>query len=135
MKFGVVVFPGSNCDKDMIYVLETLYKQEVVSLWHKDTELQNCDFIILPGGFSYGDYLRSGAIARFSPIMEKVIEFANNGGYVMGVVMAFKFFVSRDYCPGYYCITTVTNSFVKTFIYRHKPIAAVSLTGSILMNP
>ena len=70
--------------------LETLYKQEVVSLWHKDTDLQNCDFIILPGGFSYGDYLRSGAIARFSPIMEKVIEFANNGGYVMGVCNGFQ---------------------------------------------
>jgi len=65
MKFGVVVFPGSNCDKDMIYVLETLYGQEVVSLWHKDTDLQDCECIVLPGGFSYGDYLRSGAIERF----------------------------------------------------------------------
>ncbi len=100
MKFGVVVFPGSNCDKDMIYVLETLYKQEVVSLWHKDTDLQNCDFIILPGGFSYGDYLRSGAIARFSPIMEKVIEFANNGGYVMGVCNGFQILCESGLLPG-----------------------------------
>ena len=100
MKFGVVVFPGSNCDIDMIYVLETLYKQEVVKLWHKDTELQNCDFIILPGGFSYGDYLRSGAIARFSPIMEKVIEFANNGGYVMGVCNGFQILCESGLLPG-----------------------------------
>ena len=100
MKFGVVVFPGSNCDKDMIYVLETLYKQEVVSLWHKDTDLQNCDFIILPGGFSYGDYLRSGAIARFSPIMKKVIEFANNGGYVMGICNGFQILCESGLLPG-----------------------------------
>ena len=100
MKFGVVVFPGSNCDKDMIYVLETLYEQEVVSLWHKDTDLQNCDFIVLPGGFSYGDYLRSGAIARFSPIMEKIIEFANNGGYVMGVCNGFQILCESGLLPG-----------------------------------
>ncbi|MBL6658098.1 MAG: phosphoribosylformylglycinamidine synthase I [Flavobacteriales bacterium] len=100
MKFGVVVFPGSNCDKDMIYVLETLYGQKVVSLWHKDTDLQNCDFIVLPGGFSYGDYLRSGAIARFSPIMEKIIEFANNGGYVMGVCNGFQILCESGLLPG-----------------------------------
>jgi phosphoribosylformylglycinamidine synthase len=70
MKFGVVVFPGSNCDKDMLYVIEKIMGQEVVELWHKDTDLQEVDFIILPGGFSYGDYLRSGAIAKFSPIMK-----------------------------------------------------------------
>ena len=69
MKFGVVVFPGSNCDEDKVYVLRQRMKQPVVKLWHKDHDLQNCDFIVLPGGFSYGDYLRSGAIARFSPIM------------------------------------------------------------------
>ena len=63
MKFGVVVFPGSNCDEDMVYVLRQRMKQPVVKLWHKDHDLQNCDFIVLPGGFSYGDYLRSGAIA------------------------------------------------------------------------
>lgn len=100
MKFGVVVFPGSNCDKDMIYVLESILKQEVVSLWHKDTDLQSCDFIILPGGFSYGDYLRSGAIARFSPIMEKIIEFANNGGYVMGICNGFQILCESGLLPG-----------------------------------
>ena len=100
MKFGVVVFPGSNCDMDMVYVLETIMGQEVVKLWHKDTDLQGCEFIVLPGGFSYGDYLRSGAIARFSPIMEKVIEFANNGGYVMGICNGFQILCESGLLPG-----------------------------------
>jgi phosphoribosylformylglycinamidine synthase len=100
MKFGVVVFPGSNCDQDMIYVLESILKQEVVTLWHKDKDLKSCDFIVLPGGFSYGDYLRSGAIARFSPIMEKVIEFAENGGYVMGICNGFQILCESGLLPG-----------------------------------
>ena len=100
MNFGVVVFPGSNCDMDMVYVLETIMGQEVVKLWHKDTDLQGCEFIVLPGGFSYGDYLRSGAIARFSPIMEKVIEFANNGGYVMGICNGFQILCESGLLPG-----------------------------------
>ena len=85
MKFGVVIFPGSKCDHDIIYTLKDIMKQDVVKLWHKDTDLQGCDFIVLPGGFSFGDYLRSGAIARFSQIMESVIEYANKGGYLMGI--------------------------------------------------
>ncbi len=100
MKFGVVIFPGSNCDQDMIYALRNIMKQEVVELWHKDTDLKGCDFIVLPGGFSYGDYLRSGAIARFSPIMEKVIEFANNGGYVLGVCNGFQILCEAGLVPG-----------------------------------
>ncbi len=100
MKFGVVIFPGSNCDEDVIYVLQTLLKQEVVRLWHKDTDLQDCDFIVLPGGFSYGDYLRSGAIARFSPIMEKVSAFANHGGYVLGICNGFQILTEAGLLPG-----------------------------------
>jgi len=100
MKFGVVIFPGSNCDQDMIYALRNIMKQEVVELWHKDTDLKGCDFIVLPGGFSYGDYLRSGAIARFSPIMEKVIEFANKGGYVLGVCNGFQILCEAGLVPG-----------------------------------
>jgi phosphoribosylformylglycinamidine synthase len=100
MKFGVVIFPGSNCDDDMVYVLETIMKQEVVKLWHKDSSLQECDFIILPGGFSFGDYLRSGAIARFSPIMSSVIEHANNGGYVFGVCNGFQILCEAGLLPG-----------------------------------
>jgi len=100
MKFGVVIFPGSNCDQDMIYVLSNIMEQEVVKLWHKDTDLQGVDAIVLPGGFSYGDYLRSGAIARYSPIMEKVIEFANNGGFVFGVCNGFQILCESGLLPG-----------------------------------
>lgn len=100
MKFGVITFPGSNCDHDMIYVLETIMGQEVEHLWHKDTDLKGCDFIVLPGGFSYGDYLRSGAIAKFSPIMEKVIEHANNGGYLMGICNGFQILCETGLLPG-----------------------------------
>ena len=100
MKFGVVIFPGSNCDHDMIYVLKDIMKQEVVKLWHKDTDLQNCDFIMLPGGFSFGDYLRSGAIAKFSPIMTEVIKYANNGGYLMGVCNGFQILCEAGLLPG-----------------------------------
>lgn len=100
MKFGVVVFPGSNCDKDMVYVLRDIIEQEVVELWHKDTDLQGVDAVVLPGGFSYGDYLRSGAIARYSPIMEKVIEFANKGGFVFGVCNGFQILCESGLLPG-----------------------------------
>ena len=100
MKFGVVVFPGSNCDMDMVYVLETIMKQKVVKLWHKDTDLQECDFIILPGGFSFGDYLRSGAIAKFSRIMTEIIGFANAGGYVMGICNGFQILTESGLLPG-----------------------------------
>jgi len=100
MKFGVVIFPGSNCDHDMIYVLKDIMQQEVVKLWHKDTDLQSCDFIMLPGGFSFGDYLRSGAIARFSPVMKEVIKFANKGGYVMGVCNGFQILCESGLLPG-----------------------------------
>lgn len=100
MKFGVVTFPGSNCDEDMIYVLETLMGQQVERLWHKDTSLKGADFIVLPGGFSYGDYLRSGAIAKLSPIMNEVIAHANNGGYVMGICNGFQILTESGLLEG-----------------------------------
>lgn len=90
MKFGVVTFPGSNCDEDMVYALGTLLGQKVEQLWHKDRDLKGVDFVVLPGGFSYGDYLRSGAIARFSPIMQEVIAHGQRGGYVMGICNGFQ---------------------------------------------
>src|SRR5574342_196879 len=99
-KFGVVVFPGSNCDHDTYYVLKKLLKYDVVFIWHKDTDLQNCDVIILPGGFSYGDYLRTGAIARFSPVMNEVIRFANKGGYVVGICNGFQILLEAGLLPG-----------------------------------
>ena len=100
MKFGVVVFPGSNCDEDMVYTLQHTMGQETVKLWHKNTELEGCTHIILPGGFSYGDYLRSGAIARFSPIMKNVIEHANKGGFVFGVCNGFQILCEAGLLPG-----------------------------------
>lgn len=100
MKFGVVVFPGSNCDEDMVYVLRDVMKQSVVKLWHKNTDLEGCTHIILPGGFSYGDYLRSGAIARFSPIMNSVTAHANKGGFLFGVCNGFQILCESGLLPG-----------------------------------
>jgi len=100
MNFGVVIFPGSNCDKDIISCIERTIDQKVIELWHKDTDLQNCDVIFLPGGFSFGDYLRSGAIAKFSPIMEKVIEFGKNGGYIIGICNGFQILTESGLLPG-----------------------------------
>ena len=103
MKFGVVVFPGSNCDQDMMDVLENELKQEVIRLWHKDKDISTFttdDCIVLPGGFSYGDYLRCGAIARFSPMMKSVIEFAERGGKVLGVCNGFQILCESGLLPG-----------------------------------
>ena len=103
MKFGVVVFPGSNCDRDMIEALRNDLKQEVIPLWHKDKDISMFsteDCIVLPGGFSYGDYLRCGAIARFSPMMQSVIDFANRGGKVLGVCNGFQILCESGLLPG-----------------------------------
>ncbi len=103
MKFGVVVFPGSNCDDDVVHVLGTVFQQETVRLWHKEHSLADFstnDCIVLPGGFSYGDYLRAGAIARFSPIMNAVIEFANAGGFVWGICNGFQILCEAGLLPG-----------------------------------
>ena len=90
IKFGIVVFPGSNCDADAYNAIINDMQQEAVYLWHKETSLQNSDVIILPGGFSYGDYLRTGAIAKFSSIMNEVIRFAKSGGTVLGICNGFQ---------------------------------------------
>lgn len=103
MKFGVVVFPGSNCDRDMMEALQLNLNQEVIPLWHKDKDISSFDTedcIVLPGGFSYGDYLRCGAIARFSPMMQSVIEFANKGGKVLGVCNGFQILCESGLLPG-----------------------------------
>ena len=103
MKFGVVVFPGSNCDRDMIEALQNDLQQQVIQLWHKDKDLSMFnteDCIVLPGGFSYGDYLRCGAIARFSPMMQSVIEFANKGGKVLGICNGFQILCESGLLPG-----------------------------------
>jgi phosphoribosylformylglycinamidine synthase subunit PurQ / glutaminase len=103
MKFGIVVFPGSNCDADMQYALQNELGKEVKMLWHKDSDISdftNDDCIVLPGGFSYGDYLRCGAIAKFSPMMQSVIKYANNGGKVLGVCNGFQILCESDLLPG-----------------------------------
>lgn len=127
MKFGVVIFPGSNCDEDIIHVLEKVMGQEVVRLWHKDHDLQGAEFIILPGGFSFGDYLRSGAIARFSPIMEQVIQFANNGGYLLGICNGFQILTEAGLLPG-----ALLHNNNRKFICRN--IHMIAQTGDSLVT-
>jgi phosphoribosylformylglycinamidine synthase len=99
-KFGVVVFPGSNCDHDAYYSLKEVLGFDTALLWHKNTSLEDCNIIVLPGGFSYGDYLRTGAIARFSPIMNSVIDFANKGGNVIGICNGFQILLEAGLLPG-----------------------------------
>ncbi|MCX7797382.1 MAG: phosphoribosylformylglycinamidine synthase subunit PurQ [Melioribacter sp.] len=99
-KFGVVVFPGANCDHDAYYATKKILGYDAEFIWHKERDLKNSDVIILPGGFSYGDYLRTGAIARFSPVMEEVIKFANNGGIVIGICNGFQILLEAGLLPG-----------------------------------
>jgi phosphoribosylformylglycinamidine synthase I len=100
MKFGVLVFPGSNCDHDAYYVIEAAARQPVTFLWHASHDLENCDAIIVPGGFAYGDYLRTGAIAKFAPIMQEVSRFAANGGLVLGICNGFQILCEAGLLPG-----------------------------------
>ena len=100
MKFGVVVFPGSTCDHDTFYAVESVLGQRATPLWHESAELAGCDVVILPGGFSYGDYLRTGAIARFAPIMAAVQEFASRGGRVLGICNGFQILLEAGLLPG-----------------------------------
>lgn len=100
VKFGVVVFPGSNCDHDAYYVCKKVLGQDAEFLWHKEADLKGVDVVILPGGFSYGDYLRCGAIARFSPVMREVIRFANAGGTVLGICNGFQILLEAGLLPG-----------------------------------
>ena len=131
IKFGVIVFPGSNCDDDAVYVLSKKLNQKVVKLWHKQSDLEKCTHIILPGGFSYGDYLRSGAIARFSPIMNAVIDHAKKGGFVLGICNGFQILCEAQLVPGVLLHNTnrkficknvyITPSNYSTAITRHLP--------------
>jgi phosphoribosylformylglycinamidine synthase len=100
MKFGVIIFPGSNCDHDAYWVIENVAKQPVTFLWHDSPDLQGCDAIIVPGGFAYGDYLRTGAIAKFSPVMGSVRKFAAEGGLVLGLCNGFQILCEAGLLPG-----------------------------------
>jgi phosphoribosylformylglycinamidine synthase I len=128
MKFGVVVFPGSNCDEDMVYVLRDIMKQDTVKLWHKNTDLEGCTHIVLPGGFSYGDYLRSGAIARFSPIMDSVMAHAEKGGFVFGVCNGFQILCESGLLPG-----ALLHNNSRKFICKNVHIK-VEATDTVLTN-
>lgn len=100
MKFGVVVFPGSNCDRDVAYVTRDLLNQPTRMVWHEDTDISDLDVVIIPGGFSYGDYLRCGALARFSPVMQATIEHANKGKLVLGICNGFQVLTEAGLLPG-----------------------------------
>jgi len=100
MKFGVIVFPGSNCDQDAYWTVTQVLKQPAAYLWHESHDLENCEVIIVPGGFSYGDYLRTGAIAKFSPVMESVRKFAQSGGLVIGICNGFQILCECGLLPG-----------------------------------
>ncbi len=100
MKFGVIIFPGSNCDQDAHWTVQHIAKQPATFLWHDSQDLENCDVIIVPGGFSYGDYLRTGAIAKFSPVMEAVRKFAESGGLVLGICNGFQILCESGLLPG-----------------------------------
>jgi len=141
MKFGVVTFPGSNCDHDMIDSLRNDLGQEVIELWHKDKDLSKFskeDCIVLPGGFSYGDYLRCGAIARFSPMMQSVIEFANKGGRVIGICNGFQILCEAGLLPGA-LLQNSNQQFVckNIFLKSENTVAAMTkdVTGRPLMIP
>ena len=139
MKFGVVVFPGSNCDHDAHYALGNVLNKPVEFIWHQSQDLANCDAIILPGGFSYGDYLRTGAIARFSPVMKSIEKFANGGGLVLGVCNGFQILCEAGLLPG----AMRRNSGLR-FICRHvyvrveqtdTPFTNAASKGQILKMP
>ena len=130
MKFGIIVFPGSNCDEDIYHVLRDNLQQETIKLWHKDTDLQGCDLVVVPGGFSYGDYLRSGAIARFSPIMDSVTKHANQGGYVLGICNGFQILTEAHLLPGV-LLPNIGQKFICRNIFLKPVSRTAQMTASL----
>jgi phosphoribosylformylglycinamidine synthase len=133
MKFGVVTFPGSNCDQDMVDTLEISLGQTVERLWHKDKDLKGVDFVVLPGGFSFGDYLRSGAIAKFSPIMQEVIAHGQRGGYVLGVCNGFQILCETPLLDGA-LLHNDTQKFVCKNVYLKPKSVDAAITKSLDHN-
>jgi phosphoribosylformylglycinamidine synthase len=117
MKFGVAQFPGSNCDQDAYFAVKDVLGQPVEYLWHRDRDIKGCDVVIIPGGFSFGDYLRCGAIARFAPVMEAVIEHASHGGLVLGICNGFQILCESGLLPG----ALIRNDGQK-FVCKHTPL-------------
>jgi phosphoribosylformylglycinamidine synthase subunit PurQ / glutaminase len=139
MKFGVVVFPGSNCDHDAFYTISNILKKPVEFIWHQSQDLANCDAIVLPGGFAHGDYLRTGAIARFSPVMKSVEKFAKSGGTVLGICNGFQILLEAGLLPG-----AMTRNSGLRYICRHvfirveqtnSPFTNAASQGQILKVP
>ena len=128
MRFGVIIFPGSNCDHDCVHVLSDVLAQHVTPIWHKATSLHSVDAVILPGGFSYGDYLRTGAIARFSPVMGAVREFVQQGGLVLGICNGFQILLEAGLLPGA-MLRNRCLSFVCKEVYVRVENAATPFTG------
>lgn len=139
VKFGVVVFPGSNCDRDAHYAVGEMLEQDARFIWHKDTDLGDVDVVILPGGFSYGDYLRCGAIARFSPIMREVIRFANEGRIVIGICNGFQILTEAGLLPGALMRNKSLRFICKDVWIRiergDSPFTNASKEGEVLMIP
>jgi phosphoribosylformylglycinamidine synthase len=129
VRFGIVVFPGSNCDHDAYYVCKKIIGEDAVFLWHKDPDLRDVDVVILPGGFSYGDYLRSGAIARFSPVMREVVRFAEQGGLVLGICNGFQILAEAGLLPGV-LLRNASLRFVCRFVHVRVENARTPFTGS-----
>jgi len=139
MRFGVIIFPGSNCDYDAYMVAKNVIKREVKFLWHQDTSLSDCDCVILPGGFSYGDYLRTGAIARFSSIMKKVMNFARDGGLVVGICNGFQILLEAGLLPGA-MLRNTSLRFICKFVHievenENTPFTNLCHKGQVLKIP
>jgi phosphoribosylformylglycinamidine synthase len=139
MKFGVVVFPGSNCDHDAFYAIGNVLQKPVEFIWHQSEDLANCDAVILPGGFAFGDYLRTGAIARFSPVMKSIEKFAKSGGMVLGICNGFQILCEAGLLPG----AMMRNSGLR-YICRHvyvrieqanTPFTSAAQKGQVLKMP
>ncbi len=139
MKCGIVVFPGSNCDHDCYHILKHVHQLETHWIWHKDEVLDSFDFIVLPGGFSYGDYLRPGAIARFSPIMKSVTDYANKGGRVLGICNGFQILVESGLLPGVLMDNAGQRFICKDLTLRvetnETPFTSQCTTGTVLRIP
>jgi phosphoribosylformylglycinamidine synthase subunit PurQ / glutaminase len=139
MNFGIVIFPGSNCDHDCYYSLKQIFQQEVEFIWHKSTSVDDFDCLILPGGFSYGDYLRCGAIARFSPVMPALVRFAQAGGLVLGICNGFQILLEVGLLPGA-MLPNKTLKFICQDTYlqienHHTPFTCLAEKGQVIKLP
>src|SRR5881398_2455375 len=139
MKFGVIIFPGSNCDHDAYHALSEIAKEPTTFLWHESTDLQGCDAIIVPGGFAYGDYLRTGAIAKFAPIMQSVSKFAASGGLVIGICNGFQILCESGLLPGALMRNAGLKYICKQVHLRvesaHSPFTSECKVGEVLQIP